>query len=118
MKGESSHVLQPGAFYLADDSHRLYYATAEENSKLVALNEGIVNVKDTTYLPGQKNGSPNKLTDAEKKLYAGQFYYAEDDNILCIFNGQEWVQINPDSTITNIEVKSVKDEVIENKVHL
>lgn len=118
LKGTSSHVIQPGAFYLADDSHRLYYATAEENSKLVALNEGIISVTDTTYLPGQANGTPSTLTDAEKKLYAGQFYYAEKENVLCIFNGSEWVQINPDSTIDKVEVKSITDPTNPNTVQL
>ena len=111
-----THTIQPGAFYLADDSHRLYYATAEENSKLVALNEGIITVTDTTYLPGQANGTPSTLTEAEKKLYAGQFYYAETENVLCIFNGKQWVQINPDTTINKVEVTSVQNGT--NKVQL
>jgi len=35
---------------------------------------------------------------------AGQFFYVEDANVLCIYNGSQWVQINPDTT--NSEMKT------------
>lgn len=85
--------IQAGAFYLTNDSHRLYYG--QDATTLVALNEGITTVDNVAALPS--------LNDKAYPLIAGQFYYAKEENILCIYNGQDWVQINPDTMITDIE---------------
>ena len=85
--------IKQGAFYLTDDTFRLYYGAAEDN--LVALNEGVITVQSTSDLP------------AVSKANAGNFYYITDDNILCVSNGKDhWVQINPD-TDTNTSVHAI-----------
>lgn len=92
-----------GAFYLTEDSHRLYVGTAEKDA--VPVNEGITTVTTIQDLP-----DPSGMTTAEKALMAGQFYYISGTstapvNILAVFNGQNWTQINAssDTTITKIK---------------
>lgn len=70
---------QHGTFYLAQNTHRLYIGN--ENGTLSPVNEGIITVASTSGL------------DAA----AGKFAYVTGDNILCVYNGSQWVQINPDS---------------------
>ena len=74
-----------GAFYLTNDSNRLYFGKAVND--LVALNQGVITVSAVSALPG---------TGA----LAGQFYYATSENVLCVYNGTKWVQINPDTNTT------------------
>lgn len=89
-----------GAFYLTSDTHRLYIGRSiqvDNATKTVPIpvNEGIQSVS---------NASALSSIDA----HAGEFYYAEQENILCIYNGTEWVQINPDTdTNDTIKVKNV-----------
>lgn len=92
-----------GAFYLTKDTNRLYVGKnigteAAPNIKAVPVNQGVITVQDISYLPG---GTNNKNERAE----AGYFYYATNDNVLCVYSGQQhgWVQINPD---TNTKVTS------------
>lgn len=80
-----------GAFYLTSDTDRLY--VAQSASELVELNKSITIVANETKLP------------AKSVVEEGQFYYLSEDNILCIYSGGKWVQINPD-TDTNTSVKS------------
>ena len=77
-----------GTFYLATDTHRLYIGN--ENGSLSPVNEGIVTVETISDLPAASNAHP------------GEFYYvtgtqASPLNILCVYNGQSWVQINSDT---------------------
>ena len=74
-----------GTFYLAKDTHRLYIGN--EDTSLSPVNEGIITVAGVSSLP--------TVTSANRAAVAGNFYYASSDNILCIYNGTEWVQINP-----------------------
>lgn len=76
--------IKTGAFYLTSDTNRLYFGKSE--SELVALNEGVTTVDKISSLPqtGQITGS---------------FYYATAENVLCVYNGTQWVQINPDTTL-------------------
>lgn len=76
--------IQTGAFYLTSDTNRLYFG--KSNTELVALNEGVTTVDKISSLPqtGQITGS---------------FYYATAENVLCVYNGNQWVQINPDTTL-------------------
>ena len=92
----------PGAFYLTEDSHRLYIGIDNDNRDIVPVNEGITTVDSISQLP-------KPSTDAEKKLMVGQFYYIEGSNILAIYSGSGaggsnsgWIQINA-NTDTSIE---------------
>ena len=83
-----------GCFYLTTDTHRLYVG---QDGAVVPVNEGIVTVDNVKSLPSHTN------PDATK---AGNFYYATAENILCIYNGQKWVQLNPntDTKISGVDV--------------
>lgn len=78
-----STTAENGAFYLTNDTHRLYVGTS--NGKAVPVNEGVITVDDVSKLT---------TTDA----YPGEFYYATNQNILCVYAGSGpnggWVQIN------------------------
>ena len=74
-----------GSFYLTSDTNRLYIGKkVGDVVKAVAVNQGVITVSSLTAL--------QNIT-AE----AGQFYYISGANILCVWNGQTWVQINPDT---------------------
>lgn len=70
-----------GVFYLTTDTNRLYVG---QGTNLVELNKSITVVAKVADLP---------ITG----VAGGQFYYAELENILCVYSGTEWVQINPDT---------------------
>lgn len=84
-----------GAFYLTSDTHRLYIGQEDNNrTDLTAgaqrvvpipLNEGVTTVANVQAL--------TNIGTTE----AGAFYYAAQENILCVYNGNTWVQINPDT---------------------
>ena len=86
-----------GTFYLAQDTHRLYIGN--EDTSISAVNEGIVTVSSISQLPTFTN-------DDQKRGAVGQFYYitgtgsAADQNILCVYNGRGWVQINTNTNDT------------------
>lgn len=76
--------VQVGAFYLTNDTHRLYIAE-EVGKKPVPVNQGVVEVAAIANLPG--TGTP------------GQFYYAAAENVLCVYSKSQWIQINTDTTL-------------------
>ena len=80
-------VFQEGTFYLTTDSDRLYFA--QSSSELVDLNQYIRTISSMSALPGKDDTLP------------GEFYYIEDQNILCIRNADNtgWTQLNPDTTL-------------------
>ena len=80
-----------GTFYLTSDTSRLYVGNAD--NKIVPVNAGIISVTNVNALPNVPT------TEKEKQYLAGNYYYAKEENILCVFNGQHWVQIN--SVVTN-----------------
>ena len=88
-----------GSFYLTSDTNRLYIGKTDptDNSKVKAfpVNQGVVTVPAIGNLPTRTS------------IEAGQFYYVSNDNILCIYNGSKWVQINPD-TNTYIESRTIQ----------
>ena len=102
-KGKASE----GTFYLTTDTHRLYigrkisasgntsYIAGEEPIIPIPINEGIQYVDDLTALEALANSAN-----------AGEFYYVGENNILAIYNGSQWVQINPNTNDT-ISVTSV-----------
>lgn len=75
----------PGTFYFTEDSHRLYMGVA--GGKVVPVNDGIIKVADVNSLPS---------TGVYGTVEYGTFYYAIAENILCVYDGAKWVQINPD----------------------
>lgn len=84
---------QEGSFYLTSDSHRLYIGLAD--GSIASVNEGVTTVANVAALPSVTSG---------KDLTAGQFYYAATENILCVYNGTSWVQINPDTDIDELTI--------------
>ena len=82
-----------GCFYLTTDTHRLYVG---EGGAIVPVNQGVITVAAVANLP---TGS---------SIEVGHFYYATLENVLCVYNGSKWVQINPD---TNTTVKDVAYDV-------
>ena len=86
-----------GVFYLTTDSHRLYVG---QGTNLIDLNKYIRTVVNETAL----NNLPNKQN--------GDFAYVEDKNILAVYNGTKWVQVNPDTNtnddtrVTGVSVES------------
>lgn len=89
-----------GAFYLTSDTHRLYIGQEDNNrtdleNKIVPVpvNEGVTTVASIANLPSVATGN-------DSAGVAGSFYYASNENILCVYNGKTWVQINPDTNTT------------------
>ena len=84
LRGNSANLanvaVEDGAFYLTTDTHRLYVG---QGTELCPVNEGVVTVANIENLP--------------ETAIAGSFYYATKENILCVYNGQTFVQINPDT---------------------
>lgn len=78
-----------GYFYLTTDTHRLFTSI---DGKVVPVNEGVTTVADLNAL--------TSITGAN----AGEFFYCTKENILCVYNGQTFVQINPDTGVTSVEV--------------
>ena len=86
-----------GSFYLTSDTNRLYIGktdTTDNKVKAVPVNQGVITVASLNNLPSRT------------AIEAGQFYYVSGENILCIYNGAKWVQINPD-TNTYIDSRSI-----------
>ena len=80
-------TFQPGAFYLTEDTDRLYFA--QSASELVYLNKYIMTVSNKTDLPS--------IT----AVNVGDFYYVANGNILCTkasAGATSWTQINPPDT--------------------
>lgn len=92
-----------GYFYLTKDSHRLYVGNSD--GSLSSVNEGVQTV---TYL----SDLPVLSSAADKVAYTGRFYYVQYKdstagqvasnvaNILCVYNGSTWVQINANTNTT------------------
>ena len=83
-----SSTAAEGTFYLTDDAHRLYVGTSLGTA--VPVNEGVITVSNLDTL---------KTISA----HPGEFYYVTNGNILCVYTGKEWVQINNN---TNTYVKA------------
>ena len=73
-----------GAFYLTSDTSRLYFG--KDASTLVPVNEGVITVDRVSDL--------NSVS-----AHSGAFYYATEENVLCVRSGDNWVQIN--AVVTN-----------------
>lgn len=112
-KVENKNKCHAGAFYLTTDTHRLYLCLEDEKPP-VPVNQG---VQFFTYLSDAK-AAINASNDV------GSLYYIKNDkilnkdetevdvplNALCIWNGTELVQINPDTDTKVEKVSFVEDE--------
>ena len=83
-----SSTAAEGTFYLTNDTHRLYVGTSLGTA--VPVNEGVITVSNLDAL---QNVS----------AHPGEFYYVKAGNILCVYDGKQWVQINNN---TNTYVKA------------
>ena len=77
-----------GTFYLTNDTHRLYVGTSLGTA--APVNEGVITV-------------PNLDALQNVSAHPGEFYYVKAGNILCVYDGKQWVQINNN---TNTYVKA------------
>ena len=68
-----------GTFYLTNDTHRLYVGTSAGTA--VPVNEGVITVSNIDALQ-------------HVSAHPGEFYYVTAGNILCVYDGKQWVQIN------------------------
>ncbi len=93
---------QHGTFYLARDTHRLY--VGNEDSSLSPVNEGVRTVEYLTNDPDQGWTQGHSTLPAKANAIPGEFYYVSTKNILCTYNGTDWVQINSN---TDHDVSSV-----------
>lgn len=90
----------PGTFYLTSDTNRLYIG--KEDKSIAPVNAGIITVDKIRYEASDASGLtylPVLESAEDKKKAIGNYYYAKKENILCVFNGDQWVQIN--SVVTN-----------------
>ena len=86
-----------GAFYLTNDTHRLYLGMSATAAP-VPVNQGVTFLANENALPNM-----NGASDEQKKNAAGQFYFLTDKNILCVYSNNQWVQINSDTTIKEVK---------------
>lgn len=111
----------PGTFYLTSDTNRLYIG--KDDKSIAPVNAGIITVDRVQ----PKAGDPETFKyvpleptdDAEKDRLAGNYYYATEDNILCIFNGKKWVQINSvviNKELTTLLSKDANSVIVETTV--
>lgn len=83
-----------GTFYLTTDTHRLYCGNSAGGADL--LSQAVIMVDCVSKTPGK-----NSLEDQPKAN--GQFYYVKDSNILAVYTGSGYVQINPDTKLTGAQ---------------
>lgn len=96
-----------GVFYLTYDTHKLYVGVA--SGSVTPVNEGVVTVPDVNSLP--------TITENNKKALVGSFYYATKENILCVYNGKAWAQINTDTYVTSSKFTTSQDGTDNVKVN-
>ena len=79
-----------GTFYLTTDTHRLYCGNKAGGADL--LSQAVITVDCVSKTPNK-----NSLEDQPKS--EGQFYYVKESNILAVYTGSGYVQINPDTKL-------------------
>lgn len=90
---------QDGVFYLTQDTNRLYIG---EGTSLKLLNQTVQIVASLNELVSMSNA----WTATQKESHRNDFYYVSSGaesvsgNILAVWNGTDWVQINPDTNTT------------------
>lgn len=83
-----------GTFYLTTDTHRLYCGNSTGGADL--LSQAVITVDCVSTTPGK-----NSLEDQPKS--EGQFYYVKESNILAVYTGSGYVQINPDTKLAGAQ---------------
>ena len=83
-----------GTFYLTTDTHRLYCGNSTGGADL--LSQAVITVDCVTQTPDK-----NSLEDQPKS--EGQFYYVKESNILAVYTGGSYVQINPDTKLVGAQ---------------
>lgn len=78
-----------GHLYLTEDKHRLY---ASVDGAVVPVGQGVIKAANFEALAS--------VTDA----IAGEFYLCETENLLVIYNGNEFVPVAVDTGMTSVEV--------------
>lgn len=73
-----------GCFYLTEDTNRLYVGQGD-NTAPILLNQTVQIVDNIASLPASPPATKN------------DFYYCVAENVLAVYNGEKWVQINPDT---------------------
>lgn len=96
-----------GAFYLTTDTNRLYVG---QGTALVELNKSVTTVNTFDSLP-------------KTNIEEGQFYYVSNINVLCVYKGGKWVQINPDTkldsvTTTVTDIAATEADTFDKKVSI
>ena len=83
-----------GVFYLTTDTNRLYVG---QGSNLKLLNQTVQIVDDINNLPN--------FTGTDATSHTNDFFYCVDPNVLAVWNGTQWKQINKntDTTIDGAE---------------
>lgn len=101
-------TIEDGVFYLTTDTNRLY--VGQGNTKKL-LNQTIQIVSEIDELRTVSSG----WSTTAQQSHINDIYYitggnanSEASNILAIWNGSNWVQINPD---TNTEISSFSSEI-------
>ena len=83
-----------GTFYLTTDTHRLYCGNSTGGADL--LSQAVITVDCVSKTPNK-----NSLEDQPKS--EGQFYYVKESNILAVYTGSGYVQINPDTKLAGAQ---------------
>lgn len=102
LAGEAGYKAIHGCFYLTQDSHRLYVGNEDET--LSPVNEGIEFI--STWAELQNIASNAASSTHNMKHLTGRFYYVGERNILCVYNGTNWVQLNENSNTTLLDVQN------------
>lgn len=97
-------VAEDGCFYLTTDSNRLYVG---QGSTMALLNQTVQIVDNIDIL---------RDAAAAGTVHKNDFYYCVDENVLAVYNGTDWVQINPD-TNTNDTIEVSEAEFSEGTVN-
>ena len=87
-----SSTAAEGTFYLTNDTHRLYVGTSLGTA--APVNEGVITVSNLDALQ-------------HVSAHPGEFYYVKAGNILCVYDGKQWVQINNNTDTIQIPYHSI-----------
>lgn len=100
LAGQAGYKAIHGCFYLTQDSHRLYVGNEDET--LSPVNEGIEYIETWNDLQNIASNAASSVSGM--KHLTGRFYYVGNRNILCVYNGTNWVQLNENSNTTLLDV--------------
>lgn len=100
LAGQAGYKAIHGCFYLTQDSHRLYVGNEDET--LSPVNEGIEFINTWNELQNIASSAASSVTGM--KHLTGRFYYVGDRNILCVYNGSNWVQLNENTNTTLLDI--------------